>query len=345
MRQAGRYMSEYRALRAALLAARHLPHARPRDRGHAAAGPRASRSTRRSCFRTCCCRSSRWASRSTSSKAKGPQIENPLRIAKPTSTGCTPFEPREALAHVLEAIRQIQRELARPRAAHRLCRRAVHAGVVRDRGRPLEQLRAHQGADVRPPGRVAPPLRPVRRRRRRLSRRADRSRRRRRAGVRLVGRRAERAPTTASSSCRTRGASSRRSRSIGVPTIHFGVGTGAILGEMREAGGDVIGADWRTPLDEAWERIGFDRAIQGNLDPTLLLGPLDRHARRRRRRAGACRRASGPHLQSRPRHPAVDPGRTRPGARAIRSPAHSADDHAGSSARRRCPARAAMIER
>jgi uroporphyrinogen decarboxylase len=62
----------------------------------------------------------------------------------------------------------------------------------------------------------------------------------------------------------------------GVPTIHFGVGTGAILGELREAGGDVIGADWRTPLDEAWQRIGFDRAIQGNLDPTVLLAPLDR---------------------------------------------------------------------
>ncbi len=42
------------------------------------------------------------------------------------------------------------------------------------------------------------------------------------------------------------------------------------------AGGDVIGADWRTPLDEAWDRIGSDRGIQGNLDPTLLLGPVDR---------------------------------------------------------------------
>jgi uroporphyrinogen decarboxylase len=61
-----------------------------------------------------------------------------------------------------------------------------------------------------------------------------------------------------------------------VPTIHFGVGTGAILGELREAGGTVIGADWRIPIDDAWERIGSDRAIQGNLDPTLLLGPLDR---------------------------------------------------------------------
>jgi uroporphyrinogen decarboxylase len=61
-----------------------------------------------------------------------------------------------------------------------------------------------------------------------------------------------------------------------VPTIHFGVGTGAILAELREAGGHVIGADWRTPLDEAWTRVGADRAIQGNLDPTLLLGPMDR---------------------------------------------------------------------
>jgi uroporphyrinogen decarboxylase len=61
-----------------------------------------------------------------------------------------------------------------------------------------------------------------------------------------------------------------------VPTIHFGVGTSAILAELREAGGDVIGADWRIPLDEAWARIGTDRAIQGNIDPTVLLGPLQR---------------------------------------------------------------------
>lgn len=61
-----------------------------------------------------------------------------------------------------------------------------------------------------------------------------------------------------------------------VPTLHFGTGTSAILAEMREAGGDVIGLDWRMPLDLGWERIGFDRAVQGNLDPTLLLGPGDR---------------------------------------------------------------------
>lgn len=62
----------------------------------------------------------------------------------------------------------------------------------------------------------------------------------------------------------------------GVPTIHFGTGTGSILREMRDAGGDVVGADWRIPIDDAWTRIGTDRAIQGNLDPTLLFGPQDR---------------------------------------------------------------------
>jgi uroporphyrinogen decarboxylase len=62
----------------------------------------------------------------------------------------------------------------------------------------------------------------------------------------------------------------------GVPVLHFGVGTTAILREMRDAGGDVIGVDWRQPIDEAWSSIGHDRGVQGNLDPTLLLGPRDR---------------------------------------------------------------------
>ena len=59
----------------------------------------------------------------------------------------------------------------------------------------------------------------------------------------------------------------------GVPTIHFGVNTTPILGQMKSAGGDVIGVDWRMPLDDAWTIVGHDRGIQGNLDPTRLLGP------------------------------------------------------------------------
>ncbi len=66
---------------------------------------------------------------------------------------------------------------------------------------------------------------------------------------------------------------------LGVPTLHFGTGTSTLLPAMREAGGDVIGLDWRIPLDTGWERVGEDRAVQGNLDPTLLLGPVERMLR------------------------------------------------------------------
>ena len=60
-----------------------------------------------------------------------------------------------------------------------------------------------------------------------------------------------------------------------VPSIHFGVGTGELLGAMRDAGGDGVGVDWRVPLDRAWERIGHDRAIQGNLDPAICTASWD----------------------------------------------------------------------
>lgn len=57
----------------------------------------------------------------------------------------------------------------------------------------------------------------------------------------------------------------------GTPSIHFGTGAAALLEMMVEAGGDVISVDWRVDLDTAWERIGLERGIQGNLDPVLLL--------------------------------------------------------------------------
>ncbi|MDT0381298.1 uroporphyrinogen decarboxylase [Streptomyces sp. DSM 42041] len=60
---------------------------------------------------------------------------------------------------------------------------------------------------------------------------------------------------------------------LGVPRIHFGVGTGELLGAMSEAGADVVGADWRVRLDEAARRIGPGKAVQGNLDPAVLFAP------------------------------------------------------------------------
>ena len=63
-------------------------------------------------------------------------------------------------------------------------------------------------------------------------------------------------------------------QSSGVPVIHFGTGTSGILDLIKEAGGDVIGVDWRINLADAWLQLGDDVAIQGNLDPVVLFGPL-----------------------------------------------------------------------
>jgi uroporphyrinogen decarboxylase len=62
---------------------------------------------------------------------------------------------------------------------------------------------------------------------------------------------------------------------LGVPLIHFGTDTATLLEGMAEAGGDVIGIDWRIPLDEAWKRIGAGRGIQGNLDPAVLFADFE----------------------------------------------------------------------
>jgi uroporphyrinogen decarboxylase len=61
---------------------------------------------------------------------------------------------------------------------------------------------------------------------------------------------------------------------LGVPRIHFGVGTGELLGLMGEAGADVVGVDWRVPLAEGVRRVG-GRAVQGNLDPSLVFAPTE----------------------------------------------------------------------
>ncbi|MCU1264865.1 MAG: Uroporphyrinogen synthase, uroporhyrinogen decarboxylase [Acidobacteria bacterium] len=61
----------------------------------------------------------------------------------------------------------------------------------------------------------------------------------------------------------------------GVPVLHFGTGTAALLELMREAGGDVIGFDWRVRLDQAWERVGHDVAVMGNLDPVSLFANVE----------------------------------------------------------------------
>ncbi|NOY99834.1 MAG: uroporphyrinogen decarboxylase [Chloroflexi bacterium] len=76
----------------------------------------------------------------------------------------------------------------------------------------------------------------------------------------------------------------------GVPVIHFGTNTATLLPLMKRAGGDVIGLDWRVPLDEGWALLGDDVAVQGNLDPVALFAPLPELEKRVR---DVLRRAAG----------------------------------------------------
>jgi uroporphyrinogen decarboxylase len=78
--------------------------------------------------------------------------------------------------------------------------------------------------------------------------------------------------------------------SLGVPRVHFGTGTAALLESIAATGADVVSLDWRVPLDAGWRRVGFERAIQGNLDPAVLLGPSELVRQRARE---VLRRAAG----------------------------------------------------
>ncbi len=207
-------------------------------------------------------------------KGEGPQIETPDSGSRPTSIALRDFEPREALAHVLEAIRQMQRELdgrvpliGFAGAPFTLASYAIEGGHSNNFARTKALMYGDPDAWHRLCARSPTSWPTISRRR---SRRAWTPCR-----CSTPGSARSTPRTIASSPCRTRGGSSTRSAGR-VPTIHFGTGTATILEHLREAGGDVIGVDWRIPIDEAWDRIGHDRAVQGNLDPTLLLGPTSR---------------------------------------------------------------------
>jgi uroporphyrinogen decarboxylase len=79
-------------------------------------------------------------------------------------------------------------------------------------------------------------------------------------------------------------------KSVDVPRIHFGTDTAGLLESITSAGPDIVSVDWRLPLDVAWDRIGHDRGIQGNLDPAVLLGPPELVRERAR---DVLRRAAG----------------------------------------------------
>jgi uroporphyrinogen decarboxylase len=205
---------------------------------------------------------------------EGPAIENPIRGEEDIDR-VRRFEPREALSHVLDAIRQVQSELAGrvpligfAGAPFTLASYAIEGGHSSNFARTKALMYGAPAAWHRFCELLADVVAEY------LIAQIE-------AGVNAVQLFDSWVGALNARDYRefilphTRRIFDRLA-ALDVPTIHFGVGTSAILPELREAGGHVIGADWRIPLDEAWERIGFDRAIQGNLDPTLLLGPIDR---------------------------------------------------------------------
>jgi uroporphyrinogen decarboxylase len=207
-------------------------------------------------------------------KGEGPSIENPIRAAEDVER-LRPFEPRHALAHVLETIRILRTELEGRvpligfgGAPFTLAAYAIEGGPSTTYARTKAFMYAQPDAWHRLCGLFADMM-------------ADYLEAQVEAGVQALqvfdswagalGRRDYREFALPYTS-RIFAALARS----GVPLIHFGVGTTAILPDMVEAGSNVIGLDWRQPLDEAWAIVGHDRAVQGNLDPALLLAPEDR---------------------------------------------------------------------
>jgi uroporphyrinogen decarboxylase len=206
-------------------------------------------------------------------KGEGPQIERPIESSDDIDRLKT-FEPREKLGHVLDAIRQVQGELAGrvpligfAGAPFTLASYAIEGGHSNNFARTKSLMYGHPDAWHRLCEKFATIV-------------SDYLVAQIEAGVDAVQVFDSWVGALGPSDYREFAMphTTRIFDTIGrrVPTIHFGVGTATILESIRDAGGDVIGVDWRSPLDEAWSRIGYDRAVQGNLDPTLLLGPTTR---------------------------------------------------------------------
>ena len=206
-------------------------------------------------------------------KGEGPQIESP--ISGPADIDrLRVFDPREALGYVLDAVRQIQRELdgrvpliGFAGAPFTLASYAIEGGHSTNFAKTKALMYGHPEHWHRLCEKLSRVVADF------LLAQID-------AGVDVV--QVFDSWVGALDATDYREFALPHSRTIfdairrRVPTIHFGTGTSTILEDLRDAGGEVIGVDWRIPIDDAWTRIGPNHAVQGNLDPTLLLGPPTR---------------------------------------------------------------------
>src|SRR5437588_1700264 len=204
-------------------------------------------------------------------KGEGPAVQHPVRRAADVER-IRPFEPRESLAHVLTTIRMLRRELhdrvpliGFGGAPFTMAAYAIEGGPSTSYARTKAFMYAQPAAWHTLCARFASVI-------------TDYLRAQIEAGAQAIQIFDSWAGQLSRADYREFAFPHTKSifdalAGTGVPTLHFGVGTMAILPDMKDAGGDVIGVDWRLPLDQAWGLIGADRAIQGNLDPTMLLGP------------------------------------------------------------------------
>jgi uroporphyrinogen decarboxylase len=206
-------------------------------------------------------------------KGEGPQLERPVDSPADVDR-LREFDPREALSHVMDAIALVQQELAGrvpligfAGAPFTLASYAIEGGHSNTFARTKGLMYGHPAAWHRLCDKLSAVVADY------LSAQID-------AGVDAVQLFDSWVGALSPADYREFALPHTRCifQAIGtrVPTIHFGTGTAMLLEDIRDAGGDVIGVDWRIPLDAAWQRIGFDHAVQGNLDPTVLLGPSHR---------------------------------------------------------------------
>jgi uroporphyrinogen decarboxylase len=205
-------------------------------------------------------------------KGEGPVIEKPLRSAADVAA-LRRFEPREELRAVLETIRLLRRELQVPLigfagAPFTLASYAIEGGGSRHFAKTKDLMYRDAATWHRLAGLLADVV-------------ADYLRAQVEAGAQALQLFDSWVGALDEADYRELVLPHVRRifealADLDVPLIHFGTGTGHLLAAQREAGGSVIGVDWRTPLDEARRRVGEGVALQGNLDPTLLFAPRER---------------------------------------------------------------------
>jgi uroporphyrinogen decarboxylase len=199
----------------------------------------------------------------------GPVVDPPIRTAADVGRLRVP-DPEETFAPVLEALRLVRAELPAEKALVGFCGGPFTVASYLVEGRPTRELTRTKALMLSEPGIWAALLEKL----------AETFAAYVAAGARAGADAIQLFDSWAGAlsphhyAAHVAPWSARVLASVDAPTIHFGTGTAGLLEELAAAGGDVVGLDWRLPLDEGRRRVG-GRAVQGNLDPSVLLAPWD----------------------------------------------------------------------